>query len=111
MQFIESSIVGVRSAVLTLGRRASPMRFMLFPMVHVGERSFYDQVTARLRTCAIIVAEGAPSASVPLQERMSRLRLDDLVDQMIALDLESLAIPIFWEYGPRRPESPAERLG
>jgi hypothetical protein len=80
-------------------------------MVHVGERSFYDQVAVRLRRCAIIVAESAPAASTPMQERMSRLRLDRLVDQMAALDLDSLAIPVFWEYSPRPPESRAERLG
>ena len=58
MQFIESSVVGVRSAVITLACRSGPLRFVLFPMIHVGERSFYAQVTARLRECAIIVAEG-----------------------------------------------------
>lgn len=110
MQFIESSVIGVRSAVLTLARRESPMRFMLFPMVHVGERSFYDQVTARLRNCAIIVAEGGPMGAAPAQARMSRIRFDHLVDQIVALDLESLAIPVFREYTPRPPESRTEWL-
>lgn len=110
MQFIESSVVGVRSSVLTLARRESPMRFRLFPMVHVGERSFYEQVTARLRSCAIIVAEGSPMGSTPMQERMSRIRFDDLVDQNVALDLDALAIPVFWEQTPRPPGSRTERL-
>jgi SAM-dependent methyltransferase len=110
MQFIETSVVGVRSAVITLANRMSPMRFRLFPMVHVGERSFYDQVTARLTKCAIIVAEGTPAGSAPVQERMSRIRFDGLVDQIGALDLESLGIPIFWEAVPRPPETRAERL-
>jgi hypothetical protein len=110
MQFIESSVVGVRSSVLTLARRESPMRFRLFPMVHVGERSFYEQVTARLRNCAIIVAEGSPMGSAPMQERMSRIRFDDRVDQIVALDLDALAIPVFWEHTPRPPESRKERL-
>jgi hypothetical protein len=110
MQFIESSIVGVRSAVLTLARRASPMRFQLFPMVHVGERSFYDQVTARLRNCAIIVAEGVATGFTPVQDRMARIRFDHLVDQNVALDLDALGIPVFWEHTPRPPESRKERL-
>jgi hypothetical protein len=110
MQFIESSVVGVRSAVLTLACRTSPMRFLLFPMVHVAEPSFYRQVTARLGDCAIIVAEGSPMGHTPIQERMSRLRVDGLVDQIVALDLDSLAIPVFWEYTVPPPKSRAERL-
>lgn len=110
MQFIESSIVGVRSAVLTLARRKSPMRFVLFPMVHVAEQSFYDQVAERARSCAIIVAEGVTSDAVPMQNRMSRIRFDRLVDQNVALDLDALGIPVFWEYTARPPETRAERL-
>jgi hypothetical protein len=110
MQFIESSIVGVRSAVLTLGRRASPMRFALFPMVHVAERSFYDEVRARLSGCALIVAEGGPAGSAPVQRRAARIRFDDLVDQTVALDLDSLGIPVFWESTRRPPRTSAERL-
>jgi hypothetical protein len=110
MQFIESSIVGVRSAVLTLRCRTSPLRFMLFPMVHVGEPAFYREVTGRVRDCAIIVAEGSPTGSQPVQERMSRIRADRLVDQNAALDLGSLGIPIFWEFTVPQPRSRAERI-
>jgi len=42
MQFIESSIVGLRSAVTTFTRPVTPLRFILFPMVHVGEQQFYS---------------------------------------------------------------------
>jgi hypothetical protein len=110
VQFIESSVVGVRSAVITLACRNGPLRFVLFPMIHVGERSFYAQVTARLRECAIIVAEGTPTGSAPVQERMSRIRFDGLVDQLSALDLDSLAIPVFYEAVPPPPKTRAERL-
>jgi hypothetical protein len=110
VQFIESSIVGLRSAVITLTCRTSPLRFVLFPMVHVGEPSFYAEVTARVRKCAIIVAEGIPAGTAPVQERMSRLRLDHLVDQITALDLGSLGIPVFWEAVPPPPRTPAERV-
>jgi hypothetical protein len=110
MQFIESSIVGVRSSVLTLGRRASPMRFLLFPMVHVAERSFYEEVTARLRGCALIVAEGVGEGGAPVQHRMARIRFDELVDQTAALDLDALGVPVFWEYSRQPPQTTAERL-
>ena len=49
MQFIESSIIGLRSAVTTFTRPATPLRFILFPMVHVGEQQFYDEVAARIQ--------------------------------------------------------------
>jgi len=102
MQFIESTAMGVRSAVITLGRRTTPLTFVLFPMVHVGRRSFYDEVASRASACDLIVAEGGPDAP-PAQARMARLRWDDQVDQLNALDLESLGVPIIWEGGDTRP--------
>ncbi|MFI0352715.1 hypothetical protein [Actinomadura sp. 9N407] len=115
MQFIESSVIGVRSSVLTLGRRTTPLQFVLFPMVHVGEQSFYDEVAARASGCAVIVAEGTPTGTLPMQERMARLRYDRLVDQIHGLDLESLGVPVIWEYErpprpPGRERSDLERL-
>jgi hypothetical protein len=104
VQYIESSVIGVRSAVITLKRRTTPLRFVLFPMVHVAERSFYDEVAARLRGCDHIVAEGTPSRYSPMQTWMARLRFDDLVDQTVALDLERLGPPVQWEF--QRPEPP-----
>ncbi|MFC5744340.1 hypothetical protein [Actinomadura rugatobispora] len=107
MQFIESSVIGLRAAVITMGRRTTPLRFVLFPMVHVGERSFYDEVAARASSCDLIVAEGGPSDGAPMQRRMAGLRWDGLVDQMVALDLEALGVPIIWEGGTAEP--PEER--
>jgi hypothetical protein len=78
-------------------------------MVHVAERSFYAEVADRLRSCALIVAEGMAEIP-PVQARMARIRVDDLVDQMVALDLEALGIPIIWEHCGRRPETRAERF-
>jgi hypothetical protein len=37
-----------------------------------------------------------------MQSRMARLRLDHQVDQLNALDLESLGVPIIWESGDTR---------
>jgi hypothetical protein len=98
MQYIESSVIGIRSAVITLKRRATPLRFVLIPMVHVAEPDFYRDVTDLARTCALIVAEGAPSRSAPMQVMMSRMRRDRLVDQLASLDLESLGVPVQWEW-------------
>jgi hypothetical protein len=99
MQYIESSVIGIRSAVITLKRRETPLRFVVFPMVHVAEPDFYHEVAALAGECDLIVAEGAPSRYYPMQELMARIRWDHLVDQVTALDLEALGVPVQWEYG------------
>ncbi len=98
MQYIEASVIGIRSAVITLKRRATPLRFVLLPMVHVAEPDFYREVAALAGECALIVAEGAPSRYFPMQALMSGIRWDRLVDQITGLDLEGLGVPVQWEY-------------
>jgi hypothetical protein len=106
MQYIESSVIGIRSAAITLKRRTSPLGFVLFPMVHVAEPAFYAAVEARAGQCDLIVAEGTPSRYFPVQEWMSKIRLDHLVDQMTGLDLEGTGVPVQWEVtAPSRPHS------
>lgn len=97
MQYIEASVIGIRSAVITLKHRATPLRFVLLPMVHVAEPDFYREVAALAGECALIVAEGVPSRYFPMQALMSSIRRDRLVDQLTALDLESLGVPVRWE--------------
>ncbi|MFF0342604.1 hypothetical protein [Kribbella sp. NPDC004875] len=58
MQIIENSIVGTRSAVLRLTRRAGGPRVVIFPMLHVAEPRFFRSVEARLRECDLLVVEG-----------------------------------------------------
>jgi hypothetical protein len=65
MQIVEVSIAGVRSSVLRLTRRDTPLRFEFYPMVHVGEPAFYAAVTERLRRCDLIVAEGVGGVATP----------------------------------------------
>lgn len=112
MQFIESSIIGIRSAVTTLTHQTTPLKFVLFPMVHVAEQQFYDEVQARARLCQLLVAEGIPSGYAPAQEWMARHRWDHhLVDQIVGLRLETLGVPIRWEAMPDdRPKSPREQF-
>ncbi len=98
MQYIEASVIGIRSAVITVKRRATPLRFVLIPMVHVAEPDFYGEVAALAGECALIVAEGVPSRYFPMQALMSTIRWDHLVDQITALDLEGLGVPVQWEY-------------
>jgi hypothetical protein len=58
MQIIEVTDLGVRSAVIRLRRRESPMVFVVYPMIHMAKASFYAEVGKRLTTAAVIVAEG-----------------------------------------------------
>jgi len=58
MQITEVTGFAVRSAAITLRRHETPMRFVLFPMLHFAAPSFYAQVQRRLRGCAVIVSEG-----------------------------------------------------
>jgi hypothetical protein len=37
MQIIEVSVIGFRSGVLRLTRPDTPLRFEIYPMVHIGE--------------------------------------------------------------------------
>ncbi|MFE2423448.1 hypothetical protein [Streptomyces hokutonensis] len=58
MQIIEVTGYAVRSAVLTMRRKGTPLEFVIFPMVHVASPTFYSQVRLRLRECDLIVLEG-----------------------------------------------------
>ncbi|GAA1737521.1 hypothetical protein [Luedemannella helvata] len=58
MQIVEVTGLAVRSNVIVLRRRATPLRFVIYPMLHIAEPAFYAQVTARLRTADVIVVEG-----------------------------------------------------
>ena len=97
MQIIEVSAVGVRSAVITLSREPTPLRFFLFPMVHLGTPAFYQAVTARVGECDLVVAEGVGKTlitrALTLAYRLpGRSRRLDLVVQRI--DFASLGIPV-----------------
>ena len=64
MQFIEVSVTGVRSAVITLRTPDRQQRIVLFPMLHLGAPAFYATVTARLGQCAVVLAEGIRERSL-----------------------------------------------
>jgi hypothetical protein len=96
MQLLEAGM-GLRSAVIELRRPGGSLRFVLFPMVHIGEPSFYEAVMEQLRGCDVVVAEGIQgrSRAASMLTRSYRLvkrgRLG-LVTQN--LDLGSLDIPV-----------------
>lgn len=96
MQLLEAGL-GLRSAVIELRRRGGQVRFVLFPMVHIGEPAFYAAVTERLRDCDLVVVEGIQGRSrsaslLTLSYRLvKRGRLKLVVQD---LELESLGVPI-----------------
>lgn len=90
--------MGVRSAVIRLERRETPLRFILFPMIHLGRPEFYDAVKDRLGRSALVVAEGRPDtrpkASLPglAYLLLRRRRRSRLVVQR--LSEETLGVPV-----------------
>jgi hypothetical protein len=58
VQIVDVNTLWVRSVVLTLRRRETPLTFVLFPMVHVGSPAFYAAVRARVGECDLAVVEG-----------------------------------------------------
>jgi hypothetical protein len=69
VQFIESSMLGVRSARLSFASRASPVRITLFPMVHVGEPEFYEATFEDALSHDVVLLEGVRS---PITTRVTR---------------------------------------
>ena len=91
MQFIEVNSFEVRSAVHQLERRGETLRFVLFPMIHIGEKSYYEDIAARASRCDLLLVEGVPSIWARIATRSYALfaaRLG-LVTQL-ELDLRAL---------------------
>lgn len=63
MQLLDVSGYAVRSAVIMMRRKDTPLTFMLVPMVHVASPAFYARVQRRLADCDLIVLEGIKGKS------------------------------------------------
>lgn len=89
MQFIESSILGVRSAYHRLSAGSSRPDVCLFPMIHIGTPAYYAEVKRRLETCDVVLFEGVRSFRVWMLTRAysiaSRRKRLGLVQQRDAL--------------------------
>ena len=85
MQFIEKNSLNVRSAVYLLKKDGTGLEFLVFPMIHVGSREFYEEVSRMLSTCDLVLAEGVKSKKVnvlTLSYRIvRRIRRMDLITQ------------------------------
>ena len=83
---------------MTLEKRGSQVRFVLFPMIHLGAPSFYAEVARRLSRCDLILTEGVGgrrTSIVTLSYRLAgRIRRFGLVEQRHALQLRGLGVPL-----------------
>ena len=61
MQIIESTVFGLRSAIIQLEAGNDAPRFDLFPMVHVADSAFYEEIAQRLDNCDLVLCEGVKS--------------------------------------------------
>jgi hypothetical protein len=91
MQFIEKNSLNVRSAVYRLKRDDAGLEFVLFPMVHVGSKEFYDEISRRLAACDLVLAEGVNSRksnALTLSYRIvKKIRRMELVTQQEGLKI------------------------
>jgi len=93
MQFIEKNSFNVRSAIYRLRKDGQDLEFILFPMIHVGSKEFYDEVSDRLAKCDLILAEGVDSKKAKLLTRsyriVKKIKRMDLVTQQEGMKVAS----------------------
>lgn len=98
MDIIDAGDLGVRTVVLELRRKGTPCRFTIYPMIHIGEASFYREVAARLATHDLIVAEGiiGPTRAGAMLTRIYRSRklLDRLGLQFQTAEVYDVGVPM-----------------
>ena len=115
MQIIESTPFGVRSAMIRLGCEATGPDVLLFPMIHVGEREFYEDVASRAEECDLILCEGVKSPTVSLLTAayryfaqnpnlglvlQSSVKLDGLEDRILHADVAAADFDKRWAQLP-----------
>jgi hypothetical protein len=98
VQLLEVNSFGVRSAVVRLQHPQTPMRFVLFPMLHLGSADFYREVATRLHGCQLVVAEGIrgrSTAALALTRAYRLLRRSQRLGLVVQeLDLGGLGVPV-----------------
>jgi len=98
MQFIEKNSFNVRSVVYRLKKDGSALEFLIFPMIHVGSKEFYEEISRRLASCDLILAEGVKSRRVNLitlsYRIVKHIRRIDLVTQHDGMRVETFRAKI-----------------
>jgi len=90
MQFIESSVIGLRAACHVLRSSEQEPEVCLFPMIHVGSANYYAEVRRRLEKCDLLLFEGVRdfrarilSLSYSIAARSRRLNLVTQRDALV----------------------------
>jgi hypothetical protein len=93
MQFTEKNSFHLRAVVYSLKKDTTALEFLIFPMIHVGSREFYEEISRRLASCDLILAEGLKSkkaAVLTLSYRLvKKVRRMDLITQNEGIRLEA----------------------
>ena len=115
MQFIEKNGFDVRSAIYRLGRDGDGLEFILFPMIHVGEKRFYEEIGHRLKECDLIFVEGIGSKKARLLVLMYEviekikgfdlvtqhaLKLSEFGDRVVHTDMDTETFDVNWSSLP-----------
>jgi hypothetical protein len=94
VQIVEADDDRVRVAELFLQRRGSPLRFVLYPMLHIGSPEFYREVTRRLGNADVIVTEGVgPSQAAAALTRSYRAMAENLQRGLMVQHLDYDSLP------------------
>ena len=116
MQFLESSYIGLRSAIHELESEIVSPKFLVIPMVHIGDESFYNEVSERLSRCQTIIHEGVPGfrsrlltqayrittrrRSLNLVQQREQVRLDECAALKIHADVSPKGFAENWSQLP-----------
>ena len=92
MQFIEKNSFNLRAAVYSLKKDSTALEFVVFPMIHVGSREYYQEITRRLSTCDLILVEGLKSKKATIltlsYRFIKKIRRMDLITQYEGIRLD-----------------------
>ncbi len=116
MQFTEKNSFNFRAVVYSLKKDKTGLEFLVFPMIHVGSREFYQEISQRLASCDLILVEGVKSrkaAILTLSYRMIKkirrmdlitqhegIRLDEFRNKILNADMEGRAFDERWSELP-----------
>ncbi len=94
MQFIEKNTLNVRSAIYHLKKSDEKIEFILFPMIHIGTKEYYDDISRRMTKCDLILAEGIKSKKAHLLTLSYRIvkniRRLELITQSEGMQISSI---------------------
>ena len=116
MQFIEKNSFNLRAAVYSLKKDSTALEFVVFPMIHIGSREYYQEITRRLATCDLILVEGVKSKKATILTLSYRfikkirrmdlitqnegIRLDEFRNEITNTDMEENAFDERWSSLP-----------